>query len=196
MPKIEAIFFDCFGVLMLTTQQTLEAQYPEQGARLTELSHQADAGFLDRVALVEQVAELIDISIDEANKLLSSGYHVNQKLITFINELKQSGYRIGLISNLGSGWFDTYVPKEVKVLFDDVVVSGDVGMVKPYPEIFELACARLEIEPTNSVFIDDIESNCEGARNIGMTAINYETFETCKDKLDWILRAHSDKKHV
>lgn len=190
---IKAIFFDCFGVLMLTSQQSLEAQYPEHGARLTELSHQADAGFLGRVDLVEQVAELIGASIEDTNKLLSTGYHVNQDLVDYIKALKDDGLKIGLISNLGSGWFDAYVPRETKVLFDDTVVSGDVGMVKPYPEIFRLACVRLGVEPDNSVFIDDIESNCEGARDTGMAAINYETIESCKNKLDSVIAARSDK---
>ncbi len=177
---------------MLTGQQSLGAKYPADAARLTELSHQADVGLLGRVELVEQVAELIGVSIEEANKVLSSGYHVNAELTTYISELKSQGYKIGLISNLGSGWFDTYVPHEVKVLFDDRVVSGDVGMVKPYPEIFELACSRMSFEPEEAVFIDDIESNCEGARVVGMKAINYETFESFKNELDFLLNKHSD----
>lgn len=181
---IKVVFFDCFGVLMLTSQQSLEALYPKQAARLTELSHQADAGFLERVDLVEQVAELLSITVEDANELLSHGYHVNQKLTGYIRELKKYGYKIGLISNLGSGWFDTYVPSDTKALFDDVVVSGDVGMVKPYPEIFKLACSRFGVDPENSVFIDDIASNCEGARSVGMSAINYESFELLKIELD------------
>ncbi len=189
---IKAIFFDCFGVLMLTSQQSLETQYPEHGARLNELSHQADAGFLGRVELVEQVSELIGASVQDANKLLSTGYHVNRKLVEYIKTLKDDGLRIGLVSNLGSGWFDTYVPHEAKLLFDDMVVSGDVGMVKPYPEIFELACDRLDVLPEEAVFIDDIESNCTGARAVGMEAIHYDTFELLKSKLDPLLGFRSD----
>ncbi|MBP9738051.1 HAD family phosphatase [Candidatus Saccharibacteria bacterium] len=189
---IKVIFFDCFGVVMLTSQQSLEAKHPADAARLTELSHQADVGLLGRVELVEQVAELIGVSINEANKILSSGYHVNTQLTSYMSELKSQGYKIGLISNLGSGWFDTYVPHEVKVLFDDRVVSGDVGMVKPYPEIFELACSRLGVEPEESLFIDDIESNCEGARSAGMAAVNYENFGTFKAELVSLIKNNSD----
>lgn len=172
---------------MLTQQQTLEAQYPEHAKRLTELSHQADAGFLGRDELIEQVAELLSITKRESDAVLSGGYSVNSDLVEYISELKKQGFKIGLISNLGRGWFDIYVPESAKMLFDDRVVSGEVGMVKPYPEIFELACTRLGVDPEDSVFVDDLISNCDGARRAGLQPILYESFEQCRSDLQNIL---------
>ena len=173
---------------MLTQQQTLEAQYPQHAERLTELSHQADAGFLVRDELTAQVAELLSISKEESDKVLSDGYSANTDLVEYISELKKQGYKIGLISNLGQGWFDTYVPESTKILFDDRVVSGEVGMVKPYPEIFELACTRLGVEPEDSVFVDDLISNCDGARRAGLQPILYESFEQFATDLQKLLK--------
>lgn len=174
---------------MLSQQQTLETQYPEHAKRLSELSHQADVGFLDRSDLVSQVAELLAITESESDQLLSSGYSVNQKLVDYITQLKKGGYKIGLISNLGAGWFDTYVPEEAKLLFDDRVVSGEVGMVKPYPEIFELACVRLNVQAEDSIFIDDLVSNCDGARSAGMQSVQYENFNELKNDMSELLSA-------
>ena len=56
-------------------------------------------------------------------------------------------------------------------LFDATVISGDVGMHKPQPEIYLLACERLEVEPADAVFVDDLRENCAGAEAVGMTAI-------------------------
>ena len=64
-------------------------------------------------------------------------------------------------------------------LFDAVVISGDVGLHKPQPEIYLLACERLGVEPGDCVFVDDLRENCEGAEAVGMTAILHrDTAET------------------
>jgi len=58
-------------------------------------------------------------------------------------------------------------------LFDDVVCSADVGMAKPDPRIYELAASRLGLEPGECVFIDDLESNVEAARQAGMSGVHF-----------------------
>jgi len=56
-------------------------------------------------------------------------------------------------------------------LFDDVVVSAEVGMAKPRPEIFRLAAERLGLPPAACVFVDDWDKNVEAARAVGMEAV-------------------------
>jgi HAD superfamily hydrolase (TIGR01509 family) len=56
-------------------------------------------------------------------------------------------------------------------LFDDVVVSAEVGMAKPRPEIFRLAADRLGLAPEACVFVDDWDKNVEAARAVGMQAV-------------------------
>ena len=77
--------------------------------------------------------------------------------------------RTGLISNsMGAGRYDRDSFPE---LFDGVVISGDVGLHKPQPEIFLLGCERVGLEPAECVFVDDLRENCEGAEAVGMTAV-------------------------
>jgi epoxide hydrolase-like predicted phosphatase len=79
-----------------------------------------------------------------------------------------AGLKTGLISNSwGLGIYDR-APTE---LFDAAVISGEVGLHKPQPEIYLLACERLEVEPGEAVFVDDLRENCDGAEAIGMTAL-------------------------
>jgi HAD superfamily hydrolase (TIGR01509 family) len=56
-------------------------------------------------------------------------------------------------------------------LFDDIVVSAEVGMAKPRPEIFRLAADRLGLPPAACVFVDDWDQNVDAARAVGMEAV-------------------------
>lgn len=56
-------------------------------------------------------------------------------------------------------------------LFDDIVVSAEVGMAKPAPEIFRLAADRLGLPPAACAFVDDWDKNVEAARAVGMAAV-------------------------
>jgi epoxide hydrolase-like predicted phosphatase len=56
-------------------------------------------------------------------------------------------------------------------LFDTAVISAEVGLHKPQPEIYRLAAERLVVGPEECVFVDDLRENCAGAEAVGMTAI-------------------------
>jgi epoxide hydrolase-like predicted phosphatase len=89
-------------------------------------------------------------------------------MVAAIGKASEAGLKTGLISNSwGTGIYER-APMEI---FDAVVISGDVGLHKPQPEIYRLACERLEIEPADVVFVDDLRENCEGAEAVGMTAV-------------------------
>ena len=64
-------------------------------------------------------------------------------------------------------------------LFDDIVCSAEVGMAKPEPAIYELAAERLGLEPRECVFVDDLDTNVDAARQVGMQAVLFR-----KDKGD------------
>ena len=79
-------------------------------------------------------------------------------------------------------------------LFDDFVLSYEVKMTKPDPGIFELAASRLEVEPTECLFIDDIERYCIGAKDVGMHAINYKNFGQMCSEMEQILKVTNPDK--
>jgi putative hydrolase of the HAD superfamily len=62
---------------------------------------------------------------------------------------------------------------DVMELFDDIVVSAEVGMAKPEPEVFRLAARRLGCPPAECVFVDDWDVNVAAARDVGMAAVLY-----------------------
>ena len=99
---------------------------------------------------------------------LFAGLRPDEEMIAAVRTAREAGIRTGLISNSwGLGIYDR-APTE---LFDAAVISGEVGLHKPQPEIYLLACERLGVEPSESVFVDDLRENCDGAESVGMTAV-------------------------
>jgi putative hydrolase of the HAD superfamily len=101
---------------------------------------------------------------------LFAGLRPEEAMIGAVRAARAGGVRTGLISNSwGLGIYDR-APTSTD-LFDATVISGEVGLHKPQPEIFLLACERLDVEPSESVFVDDLRENCAGAEAVGMTSV-------------------------
>jgi HAD superfamily hydrolase (TIGR01549 family) len=66
-----------------------------------------------------------------------------------------------------------FTTDELQNMFDDVVISSEVGLVKPDPEIFALAARRLALRPEECIFIDDTAINCLAAAQSGIQAVAY-----------------------
>jgi putative hydrolase of the HAD superfamily len=99
--------------------------------------------------------------------------------------VRAAGFRTGLISNsMGGASYDRDLFPE---LFDGVVISGDVGLHKPQPEIFLLGAERAGVAPAECVFVDDLRENCEGAEAVGMTAVLHRGANTTVPELERLL---------
>lgn len=73
---------------------------------------------------------------------------------------------------------------EVMDLFDVVIESSKVGIRKPDPEIYKLACREMEIDPTEAIFLDDLGINLKPARELGMTTIKVLDAKQALDDLE------------
>jgi putative hydrolase of the HAD superfamily len=101
--------------------------------------------------------------------------HPNEPMIELMRELKSHGYRMAMLTNNVREWepvWRSMLP--VDEIFELVVDSAFVGLRKPDAEIYELTLERLGgVAPGSCLFIDDIERNCEAARELGISAIHY-----------------------
>jgi epoxide hydrolase-like predicted phosphatase len=113
------------------------------------------------------------IGIDDHEGLvgrLFAGVGPDERMIDAVRRARREGVKTGLISNSwGEGL--AYDDGMLEELFDAVVISGDVGLHKPDPEIFHLGAERIGVPPEDCVFVDDLRENCAGAEGVGMTAI-------------------------
>ena len=92
----------------------------------------------------------------------------DEAMVGAVRSARASGVRTGLISN---SWGLGIYERAPTDLFDATVISGEVGLHKPQPEIYRLACEQLGIAPADAVFVDDLRENCDGAEAVGMTAV-------------------------
>ena len=104
---------------------------------------------------------------------------VRPRMVAALDWLKANGYRIGCITNNvpssgGDGASNTdRLPQIAAIMarFDHVVESSKVGIRKPDPAIYRMACEALGVAPTECVYLDDLGINCKPAAALGMAAI-------------------------
>ncbi|MFL6038208.1 MAG: HAD family hydrolase [Gaiellaceae bacterium] len=116
---------------------------------------------------------------------LFAGMGPDEPMIEAVKKAKRAGVRTGLISNSwGRGRYDREAFPE---MFDGVVISGEVGLHKPDPEIFHLGADQIGVPPEECVFVDDLRENCDGAAAVGMTPILHRGAGTTLPELEGLL---------
>lgn len=99
---------------------------------------------------------------------LFAGMRVEETMFALVADLRGLGVRVGLLSN---SWGSTYPRARITEAFDRVVISGEVGLRKPQPEIYRLALDGLGVPAERTVFVDDAEPNLVGARRVGLRTV-------------------------
>ena len=95
-----------------------------------------------------------------------------------IGDLRTAGYRILGLSNFSAETFPLCRERyPVFEQFDDIVISGEAGVAKPDPRIYQLLLDRNSLRPDQAVFLDDSPTNVNGAIAVGMAAFGFTTAE-------------------
>jgi len=102
------------------------------------------------------------------------GRAANAAWIDVLRSVRVSGTGVGMLSNMVPAW-DSHWRRMVDPasLFDDVVLSFEVGTRKPEPEIYALAAERAGVRPEECVLVDDLLTNCAGAEAAGWRAVHF-----------------------
>jgi len=187
---VKALIFDCFGVLYW---DDLNRMYDLVGIdntqNLNDLIHACDHGYISGQDFLEQVAALAGKTTEETAATMRDKQSPNVTLMNRVKELKAS-YKIGLLSNMG---YDTlgsvFSEQQRSDMFNDVLISSDVGLIKPSRDLYELALERLGVAADEVIFIDDRLPNVEGAEQLGMKTILFTTNKHFEQELSRILEA-------
>ena len=142
--------------------------------------HRLERGEIDMATyfamIVDRAPTVLGRAIDMdayGRFMRSSAPGVHWEVVHRIRDLRGQ-VRVGLLTNnvkeFGEHWRSTF---PIDDLFEVIVDSSHVGMRKPDPEIYLLTCSRLEVEPTEAVFVDDNIDNVEAARALGMETVHF-----------------------
>ena len=162
------------------------ADEPGSVAKAQDVMDQLNVGIIGIDDFTKTLSELSGQSIDVVSDHLGNNVP-NQELFEYIRWTLKPQFKIGMLSNAGADWLSEMFETKDMDMFDDKVLSFNVRMTKPNPEIYRLAADRLGVEPSECIFIDDIHSYCEAAREVGMGAVWYQNFESMKTDLKKIL---------
>jgi len=186
MSKINAVFWDLGGVLVRTGDRSKREQWEHRlGMEPRELERLIFGGDAGRKAALgeisveqawEWVRQELNLSQDEKQQLARDfwqGDDLDLKLVAFVRGLRAQ-FLTGLISN---AWLELREMLEghwhIDDAFDDLVISAEVGLVKPDPAIYKLALERLNVEADRAVFVDDFTKNIAAAKDIGIHAVHF-----------------------
>ncbi|MEU4393503.1 HAD family phosphatase [Kribbella sp. NPDC023855] len=103
------------------------------------------------------------------------------QMSALIRRARGHGIKTALLSN---SWGNSYPRDTWDGMFDDIVISGEVQLRKPEPEIYHLAAQRLGLRPAECVFVDDMEVNVVAARELGITGIVHTSYEETRRELE------------
>lgn len=196
--QIKAVVFDFGGVLIGWDPRNLYTRYfPEEPQAMEDFL--AEISFMDWNAqqdkgrpFAEAVASLAKQFPQHAN--LINAYQENWResitgiiegTVELLRKLKETGISLYGLSNWSTETFGMVRHEfEFFNLFDEILLSGEVKLIKPEPEIFELFLSRIDKPASECLFIDDSEPNIITARKLGFDTVHFISPEHLKKELE------------
>jgi putative hydrolase of the HAD superfamily len=192
---IRAVVCDFGGVLTTPLQGSFQAFADASGIPLEAIAaalvaieqrdgvhplHELECGRVSEPAFMASVAAQVgealgrDVAMHDFTTHYFAGLEPNAPMIELMSALRGEGYRMALLTNNVREWerhWRALAP--IDDIFELVVDSAFVGMRKPDREIYELTVQRLGVPAEQCLFVDDLERNCDAAREAGMAAVVY-----------------------
>jgi epoxide hydrolase-like predicted phosphatase len=197
--SIRAVFFDLGGVIVRTEYQAprellaerLNMTYEDLGRLVFEsdTGRKASVGAITTDEHWAAVTRRLGRPASEAARIRAeffAGDVVDRDLVEFIRSLKP-GYKTGVISNAWLDMRNYLIENKFDDAFDALVLSAEVRVLKPEPKIYQIALERLEVEPDEALFVDDMPLNVYGARALGMQGFQFKSQDQTLKKLKELL---------
>ena len=199
---LRAVYFDLGGVIVRTGDREPRAKLAERlGMSYEELakavfenesSRRASLGAVSPQEHWADVIQRLGLPPSEADSVRQeffAGDTLDLDLINFLRSLRPK-YRTGLLSNAWSDMREYLVSQKIDDAFDQLIISAEVGIMKPDARIYQLALEELGVAPAEAVFVDDFAVNIEGARAVGMYAIQFTRPDQTVEELKKLLNDH------
>jgi 2-haloacid dehalogenase len=185
--SVQAVVFDLGGVLIDWDPRHLYRSIfdgeEEMEAFLSTVCTPEWNAELDRGRSFEEMVELLRSEHPERRDQIEA-YHLRwdemlgesfEGSVRILRELHSAGYPLYALTNWSAETFHI-APERYGFLslFEEIVVSGEVGVVKPDPRIYELLVERTGLEPCRTVFVDDLGENVRVAKEHGFIGVLFQ----------------------
>lgn len=192
--RYDALILDFGGVLTSPLQDAMAAFAAELGIEMQDLVRVAlraytgesdslvtdfETGKISEDDFAREFAARLtevtgyEIPPDGLVRRVFSGLRLEDDMLRAVRAARAAGLKTGLLSN---SWGTELYPRALlSELFDVTVISGEVGLRKPDPQIYRMTAAKLEVEPARCVFVDDHPGHLEAANELGMTTVLHRT---------------------
>ena len=150
-----------------------------------ETGRVSEARFMSRLADELSAIRGDAVALDDFGERYFRHLQPNERLIDYMRQLRGRGYKLAICTNNIREWearWRAMLP--VDEIFDVVVDSAFVGSRKPEPRIYEITLERLGASPEATLFVDDVDVNCDGAREIGMHAIQFRSTDQAIEAIE------------
>jgi len=177
----KAVIFDMGGVFIRTlpqnNRQELASKYGISAEELTKMvflsteSIDAEKGLISRDDLMRQLMQTLGEDVEKVQQFIEDFF--KNELVNYVRTLRPQ-YKLGLLSNAFLGtreWMEER--HEFLGLFDVSYFSAEVGMRKPEEPFFQLILDALQVEPSETLFVDDFIENIKGAQKMGIQTVWY-----------------------
>jgi len=190
------IIFDLGGVVLYwKPEELIERNFSDPGdrkkVRETFLGHpdwvELDRGTLDIETALNSAAERTGIPYGQLKKMMEdvpAFLLPREETIDLIRRIRDRDHKLYVLSNMHHDSMN-YLLKthEFFSLFDGIVASCKVGMVKPEEQIYRFILDEYHLDPSQTVFIDDMEENVEAAARLGIHPIRFIDKDQCEEAL-------------
>ena len=181
---IRAVVFDIGGVFEITPdlgwapawESRLGLDPGEIGRRMGDAWRDGGIGAISEAGVHQAARERLGLAEGQLAEFMADLWRdylgtANIELIEYARRLRRR-YRTGILSNSFVGARGReQAAYGFEDLVDEIVYSHECGLSKPDPRAYALVCARLQVEPAETVFVDDTEICVEGARRAGLHAV-------------------------
>jgi epoxide hydrolase-like predicted phosphatase len=199
--SIRAVFFDFGGVIMRTEYQSprqklaerFNMDYDEIDKAVfgSESARRASVGEITEDAHWAAVLKRFKQPVSEMQVFRDNffgGDVIDRNLVEYIRSLRGK-FHTGLISNAWSGLREFITREDLISLFDTIIISAEIGAVKPSAKIYEVALDQAKVEAGEAVFVDDTPVNIEACEKVGMKGVLFNDPDESLKRLNYLLKA-------
>lgn len=189
----KVLLFDFFGVFCapIATNwfKKTVPDYESQREAFQALCTQSDLGKLTRAEFNDEASKLTGVAVSEIARGIEAEEVLDTLLTAYAQELKTRGYRVVCLSNSGREWTLQVISNHgLDKLFDEIILSADLGIVKPDPRIYAYALEKVGVSAAEAIFIDDRKANVDAAEACGIRSLVFSDTPTFVDDLETTLK--------